>query len=50
VSAGFLGQHLGDLRLSGAELKSAENKVLRIETSLPEDPAIERWVGIATRK
>jgi 2',3'-cyclic-nucleotide 2'-phosphodiesterase (5'-nucleotidase family) len=50
VSAGFLGQHLGDLRLSGPDLKSAENHVIRIETSLPEDPTVARWVGIATRK
>ncbi len=50
VSAGFLGQHLGELQLSGSDLKAAENQVIRIETSLPEDPAVARWVGIATRK
>jgi 5'-nucleotidase len=50
VSAGFLGQHLGDLELSGSDLKLAENRVIRIETSLREDPTVARWVCIATRK
>ncbi|MFN2432748.1 MAG: hypothetical protein ABR599_08035 [Gemmatimonadota bacterium] len=47
VSAGFLGQHVGALRLAGPELEEAENSIIRIETTLPEEPEIARWVGIA---
>jgi 2',3'-cyclic-nucleotide 2'-phosphodiesterase (5'-nucleotidase family) len=50
VSAGFLGQHLGALSLSGPGLEEARNSVIRLEPSLPEDPEIARWAGIAARK
>jgi 2',3'-cyclic-nucleotide 2'-phosphodiesterase (5'-nucleotidase family) len=47
VTAGFLGQHLGELRLSGSELDQASNTVHRIETTLAEDSEIAGWTGIA---
>jgi 5'-nucleotidase len=47
VSAGFLGQQVGALRLPGGRLAAAENSLIRLEASLPEDEQIARWVGIA---
>lgn len=49
VSAGFLGQHVGALRLSGPGLESAESSLIRLEVEMPEDPEIARWVGIAAQ-
>ena len=50
VTGGFLGQHLGTLRLAGPELEQAESSAIRLETTLPEDPQIARWVDIAAQK
>jgi 2',3'-cyclic-nucleotide 2'-phosphodiesterase (5'-nucleotidase family) len=47
VTAGFLGQHVGELRLPGGDGEQPANTLHRIETTLPEDPEIARWVGIA---
>jgi 2',3'-cyclic-nucleotide 2'-phosphodiesterase (5'-nucleotidase family) len=47
VTAGFLGQHVGELRLSDDDLDQPANALHRIETTLAEDPEIARWVGIA---
>ena len=47
VTAGFLGQHLGDLELRGRTPETARNRLIRLETSLPEDPEVARWAAIA---
>jgi 5'-nucleotidase len=47
VTAGFLGQHLGELRISGDGVGQAVNRLHRIETTIPEDPQIADWTGIA---
>ena len=47
VTAGFLGQHVGELRLGGDDPARAQNQLHRIETTIAEQPRIARWVGIA---